>query len=152
MKYCVEVSLLKYALLCGCAPENYRQKKIDDMFNFLTSPEGRGCNPGNIVVFPNGISEIILENLLNETFNKASEEDGCEVFLYILARTKSDLNACLSGSAVPGVEVVRLGEDEIRKEVISYYENLGSRMELTFQVQYDWNGELISEESLFERL
>lgn len=32
--------MMKYVLLLGCAPEDYRQKKLEETHGFLTSGEG----------------------------------------------------------------------------------------------------------------
>ncbi len=113
---------------------------------------GGKCQPGSIVVFPNGVNELFLEGVLNEALEKASdaEEKGLagQVRLYLCARTQTDLRAELSDCAVPGVEVVRLGEDEVRKEVIAYYADLAEKMGVDFRVEYDWDGELVREEEL----
>ena len=141
-----------FAILCGSAPKGSRQKKIEDKYDFLMSIAGGKCRPGSIVVFPGGVSELFLEGLLNEAFEKASdaEEEGLEgqVLLYLCARSPADLSAELSNCAVPGVEVVRLGEDEVRKEVLAYYAGLAEKMGVDFRVEYDADGELIAEESL----
>ena len=157
--------LTSYALLCGSAPKGFRQRKIEYKYDFLTSEAGGKFQPGSIVVFPNGVDELFLESLLNETLEKASdaEDDGAtgeagllnaddytagQVLLYLCARSQANLCAELSDCAVPGVEVVRLGEDEVRKEVIAYYADLAEKMGVDFRVEYDWDGELIAEESL----
>ena len=64
-----------FALLCGSAPKGFRQRKIEDMYDFLTGGAGGRYEPENIIVFPNGTNELFLENLLNASFDKASEED-----------------------------------------------------------------------------
>lgn len=50
--------LNRYAILLGSAPEDFRQTKIEDMFDFLSSKDGE--RRGGVVAFPNGISEIML--------------------------------------------------------------------------------------------
>ncbi|MBR1536801.1 MAG: hypothetical protein IJ630_07675 [Treponema sp.] len=142
-----------YAILCGSAPKGLCQKKLEDKYDFLEKGEAdKSYELGNIVVFPCGVNELFLEGLLNEAFEKASdtEEDGLsgQVLLYLCARTQADLSAELSDCSLHGVEVVRLGEDEIRKEVIAYYASLAEKVGVDFRVEYDWDGELIAEESL----
>ena len=149
--------MVHYAILCGSAPENFRQKKLEDFHNSL---ERSGeYQPENIVVFPNGANELFLEMVLNETFDKICDGDTGEediiggLLLYVCTRTKADLSAELSDCAVPGVEVVLLGEDEVRKEVIAYYEDLAEKMGVGFRVEYDWDGEFVREEELgYERV
>ena len=79
----------------------------------------------------------------------APNADDCtagEVLLYLCARSCADLRAELSDCAVPGIEVVRLGDDEVRKEVIAYYADLAEKMGVCFRVEYDWDGEFVREE------
>ena len=64
----------KYAILCGSAPNDYRQKKLEEKYDFLETKEG--FEPGSIVSFPNGVTELFLESVLNESFDKAADEDS----------------------------------------------------------------------------
>lgn len=143
----------KYAILCGSAPNDYRQKKLEEKYDFLETKEG--FEPGSIVSFPNGVSELFLESVLNESFDKAADEDSDsgKVVLYLFAKAEADLNSVLSDSCVEGVKVVRLGDNEIRKDVLAYYADLAEKQEIDFQVVYDFDGEFISEEELgFEKV
>lgn len=143
----------KYAILCGSAPNDYRQKKLEEKYDFLETKEG--FEPGSIVSFPNGVTELFLESVLNESFDKAEddESDLGKVVLYIFAKSEEDLNSVLSDSCVEGVKVVRLGDNEIRKDVLAYYADLAEKQEIDFQVVYDFDGEFISEEELgFEKV
>jgi len=132
-----------FAILCGSAPEGFRQKKLEDMYDFLKSRKEE-----NLICFQNGVSEILLEKILGEAFDKACENDDSRVLLYLCAQTEADLNANLSGSGLSNVKVVRLGKDEIRKEVIAYYEDLAEKMGVGFRVDYDWDSEFVREEEL----
>ena len=107
----------------------------------------------NIIVFPNGVDELLLESVLNGVFD-AAEEDGGKVLLYFCARTESDLSAELSDSVCAGIEVIRLGDNEIRKEVIVYYtETLADMLEVKCSVTYEADDEFVSEETLgYERI
>ena len=137
-----------YAILCGSAPKGFRQRKIEYMYDFLISESGRSQAAEDLLVFPNGVNELFLEGLLNEVFDKASEEDDGGVILYLCARTESDLHSQLSDCAIPDVEVVRLGENEIRKEVIDYYADLAEKMDIDFHVEYSVDGEFVMEEEI----
>lgn len=64
--------MTRYAILLGSAPENYRQKKIEEMFNFLDSKRNAG---DSIVTFANGISELMLEMVLD---NSVKQFRHCE--------------------------------------------------------------------------
>ena len=141
-----------FAILCGSAPEGYRQKKLADRYDFLTSSAG-GAVPGkHISIFPCGVNELVLEGVLNGVFAAAAEADGetgaGEVLLYFCALTERDVRAELSDSAIPGVEVVRLGSDEVRKDVIAYYAELAEKLEIGFRVVYAADSELVSESAL----
>lgn len=132
-----------FALLCGSSPEGFRQRKIEDMYDSLKSRKEE-----NVICFPNGVSEILLEKILGEVFDKASEDDDGQVLLYLCAKSESDLHAELSDSATPGVKVVRLGKDEIRKEVIAYYAGLAEKLDVAFKVDFSVDGDFVSEKSL----
>ena len=139
----------QFAILCGSAPKGFRQKKIEYKYDFLTSEAGGKFQPGSIVVFPNGVDELFLESLLNETLEKASDaEDDGQVLLYLCAKSEADLCAELLDCAVSGVEVVRLGKEQIRKEVIDYYVDLAEKIGVGFRVEYDWDSEFVREEEL----
>lgn len=137
-----------YAILCGSAPEGFRQKKLEDMYDFLINPEGKKYKPENIIAFSSGITELYLEGLLNELFDRASDYENSEVFLYLCAEKEPDLHAEVSGCSVSGIEVVKLGHEEVRKEVISYYQKLAEMMEIIFRVEYVFDNDFVSEESL----
>ncbi len=144
--------MVHYAILCGSAPENFRQKKLED---FHDSLEQTGeYQPENIVVFPNGVNELCLEMVLNETFDKICDGDTGEediiggLLLYVCTRTKADFDAELANSYTQGVQVVRLGNDELRKDVIEYYQGLCKKCDIDMQVVYDWDGDFVSQESL----
>ena len=141
-----------YALILGSAPEGFRQKKLEDMWISL---ESGGCYaPGNILAFPNGVNELFLESVLNETIDKLCDADSEEgksnggIFLYLCAKSEADLHAELSDSAISGVEIVRLGENEIRKEVIAYYAGLAEKLDVAFKVDFSVDGDFVSEKSL----
>ena len=146
--------MTRCAVLCGSAPKNYFQKKLVDMHDFLTSDGGDPIPERNVIVFPNGVHELLLESVLNGVFDSAAEEDDGEVLLYFCARTESDLSAELSDSVCAGIEVIRLGDNEIRKEVIVYYtETLADMLEVKCSVTYEADDEFVSEETLgYERI
>ncbi len=148
----LEICLPRYALLLGSAPEGFRQKKLEDMWISLES-SGRYA-PGNILAFPNGVNELFLESVLRETIDKlcdAENEDNDGnggLFLHLCTKSEADLHAELTDSAIPGVEVVRLGKNEIRKEVIAYYADLAEKLDVGFEVEYALDGVFESEKSL----
>ena len=49
-----------YAILCGSAPGGFTQKKINEMYDFLTSSSGGAWAEKEIVFFPNGVDDAML--------------------------------------------------------------------------------------------
>lgn len=111
--------MTKYVLLLGCAPEDYRQKKLEEIHGFLTSEEGGLIPEQNIIILPNGTNELLLES----TLNGIVDEQPDEAYLYIFAKSAEDLTALSEYEAVGygKLDIVRLGDEEIRKEIIEYY-------------------------------
>ncbi len=142
--------MIRYAILCGSAPEGFQQKKLVAMHDFLVSKEGGLLSEPNIVLFPNGVQELMLECFVNNRFDEAAEEDDSEVLLYLCAQSVADLDAKL---ACADCDVVRLGSDEIRKDVIAYYEGLAERIGVKFCVVYEADDAFVSEAVLgYERI
>lgn len=55
--------MTSHAILLGSAPKDFRQKKIEDMSDFLISKNGgRG-----VVTFANGITELMLEMVMGNS-------------------------------------------------------------------------------------
>lgn len=161
----------RYVILCGSAPNDFRQKKLIKKYDFLISDEGNAIPAGLIVIFPNGVPELLLEATLNDVLDKAAgEKDGSapdgstsespcaganevttdEILLYICAQTKEDLDALSEYEAVGfgRLPVVRLGGEEIRKEVIEYYEDLAHKTGVSLRVEYEADDDFIAEEEL----
>ena len=134
----MEITLVRYAFLCGSAPEDFRQKKLLDMHDFLISESGGFVPERNIVIFPNGVNELMLECTLNNVLDGNAGDEPNEILLYICA------DSPISGSD----ESVLLCGEEIRRDVILYYADLAKKMEFGFQVILDSDRELVSEESL----
>lgn len=98
------VSLKKYAILCGCAPDGFTQKKITEMHGFLVSDAGGAWTEEEIMIFPNGASEAML-NFVLERLRSAGTE---YVLLYI----------CTLSPVSDKETSVWLGGEEIRRSVI----------------------------------
>ena len=73
------VSLKKYAILCGSAPDGFTQKKINEMHDFLTSDAGGLWAEKDIAIFPNGVDEPMLSFVLERL--KADKTE--QILLYI---------------------------------------------------------------------
>lgn len=132
--------MTRYALLCGSAPNEFRQKKFNDLYNELLK------NPSySVTSFANGIDELTLEYALNNIFDEAAGESSCGVLLYLCVRKETDLNAKMIDV---DCNVMLLGDDEIRKGVIAYYVDLAKKYEVDFQVVYDCDCEMLSDEEL----
>ena len=140
--------MTRFAVLCGSAPDDFRQKKLVALHDFLTGTAGGAWNESEITVFPNGVHELMLESVLNNALDDAAEDDENEVLLYLCARAEADLHAELSDSCTAGVEAVRLGGHEIRREVLVYYGELAEKMGVGFTVRCDWDSEFAPEEAL----
>ncbi len=121
------VSLKKYAILCGSAPDGFTQKKINEMHDFLTSEAGGFWAEKEITIFPNGVDEAMLSFMLERLKTDKTEQ----ILLYI----------CTLSPVADEDKSVRLGEDEVRKSVIEAFCADGRG-----QVVYDSCREFTSEE------
>ena len=143
--------MTRYAFLCGSAPENFRQKKLCDMHDFLASEAGGAWREEDITIFPNGVHELMLECALNSAFDEfagdgecaleeVSEENaGCAVVL---------LYFCTQTAPSDTDETFWLGGQELRKDVIAYYEGLAKRCGVSLQVIFDSDREMVGEDAL----
>ena len=133
----------RYAILCGSAKEDYEQTKISLMHEKLLSD---GWAENEITIFPNGVNEMLLEYALNNCVEHTRNvESGCavKIFLYICVLSQD----CIKDDCIV------LVTDEIRKSVIAHYVAVAEKVGAEMQVVYDWDGELIAEESLgWERI
>lgn len=124
--------MTRYAILLGDAPEDFRQTKIEDMFDFLSSKDEE--NRGGVVTFPNGISEMMLELVLDNTF----KQNPKQILLYI----------CAQSPVKDSDKSLWLGGEEIRRDVIEHYQRLATEAGIDLQVVMDWCKDLASEEEL----
>lgn len=125
--------MTRYALLCGSAPNDYRQKKLNDLFESLI--EKAGCH---MTCLANGIDELMLEYAMNNILDGNAGDEASGVLLYF----------CTEKPVSDNEEIFWLGGNEIRKDVIEYYQDLAEKCDVDFQVIYDWDGEMVSEEEL----
>lgn len=121
------VSLKKYAILCGSAPDGFTQKKINEMHDFLTSDAGGLWAEKDIAIFPNGVDEPTLSFVLERL--KADKTE--QILLYM----------CTLTPVADKEKSVWLGGDEVRKSVIEFFCADGCA-----QVIYDCGRELVREE------
>ena len=101
------VSLKKYAILCGSAPDGFTQKKINEMYDFLTSSSGGAWAEKEIVFFPNGVDDAMLAFMLERL--KADKAE--QILLYI----------CTLTPVVDEDKSVWLGGYEVRKSLIEAF-------------------------------
>lgn len=123
------VSLKKYAILCGSAPRGFTQKKINEMYDFLTSSSGGAWAEKEIVFFPNGVDDAMLAFVLERL--KADKAE--QIFLYI----------CTLMPVADKEKSVWLGGEEVRKSVIESFCADGRG-----QVVYDCGRELERNEEI----
>ncbi len=128
--------MTQYAILLGSAKEGFRQNKISQFHDSLIADDGFKEN--EVVVFPNGISELMLEYALNNA--SSNNKNDSVVLLYV----------CTSSPVSDFDKSVWLCGEELRKSVIEHYATLlGNR----FQVIYDSDREEISDAELgYERI
>lgn len=121
------VSLKKYAILCGSAPDGFTQKKINEMHEFLTSEAGGLWAEKDIAIFPNGVDEPTLSFVLERL--KADKTE--QILLYV----------CTLTPVADEDKSVWIDGEEVRKSVIEAFCKDGHA-----QVIYDCGRELVMEE------
>ena len=124
----------KYAVIIGEAPEDYPMKKTEEMYDFLRSDKDGSIPSGNIIGFPQGVSELMLEAVLNRMFN----EETKSILLYFCTKTPVSNDS----------PTLFIAGEEIRFDVIQHYQNLAQKMEIDLQIIYDICSEFISEDKL----
>ena len=122
--------MTRHAILCGCAPDGFTQKKINEMHDFLTSEAGSSWAEKEITIFPNGVTEAMLSFVLERL--KADKTE--QILLYI----------CTLSLVADEDKSVWLGE-EVRKSVIESFCADGRG-----QVIYDSDRELVREEEIWQ--
>lgn len=120
-------------MLCGSAPNDYRQKKLNDLFNSLIDKDG-----WHVTCLANGTDELMLEYALNNIFDGNAGDEACGVMLYF----------CTEKPVADSEESFWIGGNEIRTDVVEYYQKLAEKFEVDFQVIYDCDCEMVSEEEL----
>lgn len=130
--------MINYAILCGSAPEDYRQKKLNKLSDSLINND-----KWHVTTFPNGIDEFMLEYALNNIIDGKSGNCTKSIFLYFC--TESPLSDADTN--------IWLCKNEIRKDILQFYVNLAEKCDVDFQIVYDSDREFVSEEKLgYERV
>ncbi|WP_297644346.1 hypothetical protein [uncultured Treponema sp.] len=127
--------MTRYAILCGCAPDGFTQKKINEMHDFLTGEAGGSWAEKDIVIFPNGVSEAMLSFVLERLRADKTEQ----ILLYI----------CTLSPTADDDESVWLGGEEIRKSVIEASASSATWIEV--QVVYDCGRDFMSDEEMEQK-
>ena len=104
------------------------------MYDFLRSDKDGSIPSGNIIGFPQGVSELMLEAVLNRMFN----EETKSILLYFCTKTPVSNDS----------PTLFIAGEEIRFDVIQHYQNLAQKMEIDLQIIYDICSEFISEDKL----
>lgn len=120
----------RFSVLLGSSPEDYRQKKIEEMFDFLDSKRNAG---DSIVTFANGISEMMLEMVMDNSVKQNPD---------------SILLLCTLRPVAESEKSFWLGGEEIRRDVISHYQTLAAECGIDMRVVFDSDSEMVSEEKL----
>lgn len=97
----------RYAILCGSAPRGFTQKKINEMYDFLTSSSGGAWAEKEIVFFPNGVDDAMLAFVLDRL--KADKAE--QILLYI----------CTLMPVADEDKSVWLGGYEVRRSLIEAF-------------------------------
>lgn len=119
----------RYAILCGSAPRGFTQKKINEMYDFLTSSSGGAWAEKEIVFFPNGVDEPMLSFVLERL--KADKAE--QILLYI----------CTLTPVADEDKSVWLGGYEVRRSLIEAFCS-----DVCAQVIYDCGRKLERNEEL----
>ena len=124
--------MTRHAILCGCAPDGFTQKKINEMHDFLTGEAGGSWAEKDIVIFPNGVSEAMLSFVLERL--KADKTE--QILLYI----------CTLSPVADEDKSVWLGGEEIRKSVIEKFSEFCRSSSSNVQVIYDCDRDFFPDE------
>ena len=119
----------KYAILCGSAPRGFSQKKINEMYDFLTSSSGGAWAEKEIVFFPNGVDDAMLAFVLERL--KADKAE--QILLYI----------CTLTPVADEDKSVWLGGYEVRKSLIEAFSS-----DVCAQVIYDCGRKITRNEKI----
>ena len=124
----------KYAIICGDAPDGFGMKKVEEMYTFLESKEGGSLSLSNIIGFPNGTSEFLLE----ATIDRCITDETKSILLYF----------CTKEPVSDSAKTFFLNGEEIRKDIIAHYQNLSKEAGFDLQIVFDVDRDIVSEDDL----
>ncbi len=113
----------RHAILCGSAPDGFTQKKINEMHDFLTGEAGGSWAEKDIVIFPNGVSEVMLSFVLERLRADKTEQ----ILLYI----------CTSSPIAESDKSIWLNGEEICKSAVEKFCGFCRSSSINVQVIYD---------------
>ena len=122
----------KCAVLVGEAPAGFRQKKMEEMSDFLTTKEGGSVKAGEYIAFPDGVTEEMLKDVLSRIIDYQPEH----ILLYF----------CTKEPVRYFEKVIWCGGEEIQKETISLYQKKANDSDIDMQFIFDVCRDCISEE------
>ena len=127
-----------YAFLCGSAPEDYRQKKLIQMQDFLTCGSERSLPEKNVVIFPNGVDEFLLGYGLENVITGRAGNKADEIFIYI----------CTERPVSENDDTLWLRGSQIHKNFLSKMLTAANETGIGTQVVYDSCCDFVSEDDL----
>lgn len=80
--FCIVSQMKRFAILCGEAPEDFKQQKLVQMHDFLLSGDGGHWDDKDIIEFPAGINAQFLRTVLENS----AAMDADEILLYICTK------------------------------------------------------------------
>ena len=117
----------KYAILIGDAPEGFRQRRMEDMMDFLQTEQGGSYKAGEYIGFPGGVTEGMLDDVFRYTLEQLPKR----VLIYFCTR-----------------DPVRDYEKVIPKEMITTFQKRAKDKNIDLQIIYDVCRDLATEEEL----
>ena len=125
--------LIRYAVLCGSAPDDYRQKKLIEMNDFLTDQKYSSVYNRNLYIFSNSINEVMLKLVLNKSFSLGAKKN----LLFSIINEIPFLDSKMD---------IWLGGEKIRRDVIVYVVNFAKINGISSKMSYDIDREFVREE------
>lgn len=124
----------KLAVLIGAAPEGFRQRKMEDMMDFLQTEQGGSYKASEYL----GFSGVVTENMLDDVFRYTLEQLPKRILIYF----------CTRDPVRDYEKVIWCGGKEIPKEMIAKFQNQAKDNNIDLQIIYDVCRDLATEEEL----
>lgn len=124
----------KYAILIGDAPDGFRQRRMEDMMDFLQTEQGGSYKAGEYIGFPGGVTEGMLDDVFRYTLEQLPKR----VLIYF----------CTRDPVRDYEKVIWCGGEEIPKEMITTFQKRAKDKNIDLQIIYDVCRDLATEEEL----